>query len=184
MLLSVNAHAVIGSELLVIIGCRLAHFIFNCDPPGSVERLAKCSPAVSCWLQSMVSRLSSSRVTVMHFWSEINDSVLLYSLLVNWVMRLAPVYTRVDQCVMRKTHKQQTAVKIALQYFSVVYIKWNIFPVIFKCFNTIRKEYFIQLFWFLVVICVIDDIFITLICLLMMWIFQRSEHVEVRSQLW
>jgi len=57
MWLSVGSHAVIGSELLVIIGCRLAHFIFNCDPPGSVERLAKCSPAVSCWLQSMVSRL-------------------------------------------------------------------------------------------------------------------------------
>jgi len=92
MLLSVNAHAVIGSELLVIIGCRLAHFIFNCDPPGSVERLAKCSPSVSCWLQSMVSTLYSSKVTVMHFLSEINNSLLLYSLLVIWMVRLASHY--------------------------------------------------------------------------------------------
>lgn len=43
-----------GAELLDIAGCRLAHFIFNCDPPGSLDKLAKCSPAASKWLQSLV----------------------------------------------------------------------------------------------------------------------------------
>jgi hypothetical protein len=53
VLLTVSNHALIGSDLLAIAGCRLAHFVYNCDPPNGVERLAKCSPAVSSWLQSL-----------------------------------------------------------------------------------------------------------------------------------
>lgn len=43
-----------GSQLLVICGQRLAHFILVCDPPDSVEKLTKCSPSVSNWLKSLV----------------------------------------------------------------------------------------------------------------------------------
>ena len=55
VLLAVGNHAVIGSELLVFAGCRLAHFVFNCDPAGIVQKLAECSPSLSTWLHSMVS---------------------------------------------------------------------------------------------------------------------------------
>ena len=54
MLRTVNDHSVMGSQLLIIAGKRLAHFIYVCDPPGSVEKLAQCAPTVSTWLKQMV----------------------------------------------------------------------------------------------------------------------------------
>ena len=62
-LLMVNDHAVMGSQLILIAGQRLAHFVLTCDPPGSVEMLSRCSPTVSTWLKTLVSTrffLSSS----------------------------------------------------------------------------------------------------------------------------
>ena len=54
VLLTVNDHMAMGSQLINIAGQRLHHFMFVCDPPDSVEKLAKCAPTVSAWLKSAV----------------------------------------------------------------------------------------------------------------------------------
>lgn len=54
MLLTVSDHSAMGVDLLTIAGQRLSHFIFVCDPPGNLEKLAKCSTDVSTWIKTMV----------------------------------------------------------------------------------------------------------------------------------
>ena len=55
VLLTVNDHHRMGSDLLIIVGRRLAHFVLVCDPAGCVEKLSRCSPSISTWLKSLVS---------------------------------------------------------------------------------------------------------------------------------
>ncbi|XP_064622253.1 rab3 GTPase-activating protein non-catalytic subunit-like isoform X3 [Lineus longissimus] len=53
VLLTVNDHAVMGSQLILLAGQRLAHFLYNCDPDDTVAHLAKLSPTLSTWLKSL-----------------------------------------------------------------------------------------------------------------------------------
>lgn len=53
VLLTVSDHCAMGVDLLTIAGQRLSHFIFVCDPPGNLEKLAKCSTDVSTWIKTM-----------------------------------------------------------------------------------------------------------------------------------
>ena len=54
VLLTVNDHAHVGCQLLVISGQRLAHFMFHTDKPDAIDGITKCSPTVSSWLKGMV----------------------------------------------------------------------------------------------------------------------------------
>lgn len=55
VLSTVNDHELMGSQLLLVAGQRVAHYIYTCDPPGGLEKVASLSPTVSTWLKSMVS---------------------------------------------------------------------------------------------------------------------------------
>ncbi|XP_064601694.1 rab3 GTPase-activating protein non-catalytic subunit-like isoform X2 [Liolophura sinensis] len=55
VLSTVNDHELMGSQLLLVAGQRVAHYIYTCDPPGGLEKVASLSPTVSTWLKSMES---------------------------------------------------------------------------------------------------------------------------------
>jgi len=102
----------------------------------------------------------------------------------------------------RKTRKQQTAIKIVLELFNIVFFMCSTFsPAVFKCFllHPWRRSYqpfrlVILLLLLLVVVVVVvvyfysarlcdvandlDDIFIAVRCLPV----QRVEHIEVRAR--
>lgn len=53
MLDTLEDHSVVGSQIILIAGQRLAHYIYSCDSSLSVQRIANCSPYVSTWLKTL-----------------------------------------------------------------------------------------------------------------------------------
>ncbi|XP_074646161.1 rab3 GTPase-activating protein non-catalytic subunit-like isoform X2 [Tubulanus polymorphus] len=53
VLLTVNDHAVMGSQLILIAGQRLSHYIIQSDPEGGIQHLSKLSTTLSTWLKSL-----------------------------------------------------------------------------------------------------------------------------------
>ncbi|CAH1792513.1 unnamed protein product [Owenia fusiformis] len=53
ILLAVSDNAVMGSQLLLLAGQRVAHFMLKCDPPGCTEMLANMSPTLSTWIRQL-----------------------------------------------------------------------------------------------------------------------------------
>ena len=65
VMLTVSDHAVMGSQLLLLAGQRLHHFVFVCETPETMDKLAKCSPTVSTWLRKLVSTTECNKLL---FW--------------------------------------------------------------------------------------------------------------------
>ena len=58
-----NDHAVMGSQLILLAGQRLAYFIVKGDPATSLEKLSKLPPTLSTWIKSLVSTATSFGIT-------------------------------------------------------------------------------------------------------------------------
>ncbi|XP_071079517.1 rab3 GTPase-activating protein non-catalytic subunit-like [Haliotis cracherodii] len=53
VLLTVNDHELMGSQLLPIAGQRVAYFLFRCDQPGTGKIMSDMSPSLSTWLKQL-----------------------------------------------------------------------------------------------------------------------------------
>ncbi|XP_041353023.1 rab3 GTPase-activating protein non-catalytic subunit-like isoform X2 [Gigantopelta aegis] len=51
VLLTVNDHEIMGSQLLLIAGQRIAHYLFKCDTPDTVKIVSSMSTTLSTWLK-------------------------------------------------------------------------------------------------------------------------------------
>lgn len=87
ILLTVNEPAHMGSQLLLIAGCRLAHFVYVRDPIHSVDKLTKCPPAVSSWLKTL--DVNSLRDTD----ASLQDTATLIGQVINLLPESLPEYS-------------------------------------------------------------------------------------------
>ncbi|KAI0237109.1 Rab3 GTPase-activating protein non-catalytic subunit [Lamellibrachia satsuma] len=87
ILLTVNEPAHMGSQLLLIAGCRLAYFVYVRDPIHSVDKLSKCPPAVSNWLKTL--DVNSLRDTE----ASLQDTATLIGQVINLLPESLPEYS-------------------------------------------------------------------------------------------
>jgi len=93
VLLTVNNHPSIGSELLQIAGSRLHQMLFISDPEGGIDILTKISPNMSSWIKSLdVGKLQCADVPL-------KDTATLVGHVVNQLPESHPDYSRAIQLV-------------------------------------------------------------------------------------